>query len=154
MYQTKKTDTKVLYKILYILIFTLFLTLWLYENISSVSRSNERFTIKKYLDDPEKWGDKKNIEKMGFIVNISSNHFYFDWDGTMVKVQGSGVEKAVLGETIVLLNFNKDGTIELVDYHNYDYNYVLYALSFLALIIAMVIFFKEWKFTRRGFEDA
>jgi len=67
---------------------------------------------------------------------------------------GSGIKRPIYGETLVYVHYRKDGIIELIDYHNYDYNYFLYIISFFAFIVFIIIFLKEWKITRRGFEDA
>ncbi len=48
----------------------------------------------------------------------------------------------------------KEGHIQALAVHNYDYNYVIYILSFLAGIFVLACFLKEWKITRRGIESA
>ena len=144
---------RILLKIAYILVLIMFIGSLIYENVYVSNRSESRFTIEKYLHEPEKYGDKK-MERIIQIKNISNDHFYFEWGSHDIKVIGSGIQMPVLGETVVYLNFRKDGIIELIDYHNYNYNYVLYILSFFAVIWFIIIFFNEWKITRRGFENA
>ena len=145
---------KILSKIWYFLVLILLIYLILEDNTPSTVNFNESFTIKKYLENPEKYGDR-NIERMGFVVNISNDSFYFySGRNTLIEIFGPPVEKAVLGETIVYAKLRKDGVIELIDYHNYNYNYFIYIVSFLALIVFIILLLKEWKITKRGFEDA
>lgn len=141
----------VLTRVWYVLLFILIVGLLLYENI--YYSMGDIFSLDKYLNNPEKYGAYKG-QPFGRIINISQDHFYFDGGGLPFKVIGSGVRKAVYGETILFLNFRKDGIIELIDYHNYNYNHLLYILSFIAFIIFLILFFKEWKITFRGFKDA
>ena len=114
---------------------------------------NERFTHDNYLENPQKYGGVK-YERMGKIISISQDHFYFELGARDIKVIGSGIKRPILGETVVYVHYRKDGVIELIDYHNYNYNYLLYGVSFIALLIFIMIFFKEWKITWRGFKDA
>lgn len=147
------SKSKILFRIFYCLVFFLFIGLLIYENTYVLNKSKNSFSIEKYLREPEKFGNKK-MERIIKIENISNNHFYFQWGEFNIKVLGSGIEKPVLGETVVYLNFRKDGIIEMIDYHNYNYNYVLYTISVFALILFLIFFFMEWKLTKRGFEDA
>jgi len=144
---------KNLIKVGYLLVFILVAVILLFDNLDYSASNKDRFTITKYLENPQKYGGIK-LENFGRIVNISQDHFYLDIGSRDLKVFGSGIKKPVLGEIVVYINYNKNGRIEMIDYHTYDYNYVLYGLSFFALIVFMIIFFMEWKFTRRGFEDA
>ena len=118
-----------------------------------MNKAKEGFSLDRYLENPQKYGGIK-AERMVKIINISQDHFYLDLSNTPIKVYGSGVKKPVYGETLVFLNFRKDGIIELIDYHNYNYNYFLYIISIFAFSIFIIIFFKEWKITARGFKDA
>lgn len=144
---------KNLAKIWYFILFILIAVLFIHDNVRSVDKAKEGFTITNYLENPQKYGNYK-AEGIAKIINISQDHFYANWYNSDIKVLGSGIKEATLGETDVFLKFRKDGVIELINYHNYNYNYLLYAISFLALIVSLIIFFKEWKFTWRGFENA
>lgn len=137
----------------YFLVLILVLTIYVHDNLRDVDKAKEGFTIINYLKNPQKYGDHK-AESMAKIINISQDHFYINVGNTNLKVMGSGIRRPVLGETAVFLNYRKDGIIELVDYHNYNCNYVLYFVSFFAIIISIIIFFREWKITARGFKDA
>lgn len=144
---------KNLSKIGYFLVFILVAVLLLFDNLDYSASNKDGFTITKYLENPQKYGGIK-LENFGRIVNISQDHFYLNIGSRDLKVYGSGIKRPVLGEIVVYINYNKNGRIEMIDYHTYDYNYILYGISFFALIVFMIIFFMEWKFTRRGFEDA
>ncbi len=137
----------------YVLLFILVVALFLYDNVYSMYKSENEFTLEKYLENPQKYGGHKG-QRFGKIINISQDHFYFNLGDSSIRVSGSGVEKSVYGDTVVFLYYRKDGVIELIDYHHYNYNYLLYVVSFLAFIIFLIIFFNEWKVTWRGFENA
>ena len=145
-------DLKILPRVAYVIVLMIFIGLLLYENVP-VGDDSEHFSIEKYLKEPDKYANKK-MERIIKIKNISNENFYFQWNNNDIKVLGHGIEMPVLGETVVYLNFRKDGIIEMIDYHNYNYNYILYILSFFALVWFVIIFFREWKITRRGFENA
>ena len=144
---------KNLTKVGYLLVLILVVVLLLIENISYSYHNIDKFTITKYLENPQKYGGVK-LENFGKIVSISQDHFYFDIGSRDLKIYGSGIKRPILGELVVYTNYNKNGRIEMIDYHTYDYNYVIYGISFIALIIFIIIFFVEWKFSRRGFKDA
>ena len=140
-------------KIWFFFILILIISLMLYEikYYSDYSRNN--FSLKNYLENPEKYGGYRS-ENFGRIVNTSQDYFYFDAGGEAIKVFGKNIQKPVLGETVLYLDYRKDGKIVMIDYHNYNYNYVLYAISVLAIIVFVFLFLKDWKITRKGFKNA
>jgi len=102
-------------------------------------------------------GVERETQLFGKIINVSEDHFYFHDDSSDFRIDSLGmpkVRKAMYGETVVHVISRGDGTFEGLDYHNYDYNYVLYVISFVAFVIFLVLFFREWKLTFRGFKDA
>lgn len=123
-----------------------------YSNYTYRNADEGDFSIDKYLKNPEKYGGYQT-EYFGKIAGISRDIFYIHVEDKIIKVYGS-IEKPVLGETAVFLDFRKDGKIRMIDYHNYNYNYLLYAVSVLALAVFIVLFFMEWKFTAGGFKNA
>lgn len=131
----------------------LIVTMLIYDNTHTRVIREEVFSLDGYFKDPQKYGDRY-YEAMVKIINISNDHLYANIGDKDVKITGSEIKRPVLGETVVYLHYKKDGIIELIDYHNYNHNYILYGISFFALILFVVIFLKEWKFTRRGFKDA
>lgn len=138
-------------KFWHIVLFVLIVGLFTYDNLNY--RYMKNFSMESYLENPQKYGGYKG-QQFGKIINISEGHFYFDMGSQTIKVYGSGVKKAILGETLLFLHYRKDGKIGLIDYHNYNYNYLLYIISLFAFVIFIVIFFKEWKFTFWRFESA
>jgi len=144
---------KILLRTGYLLILILIIVLLLIDNISYSGAKEEGFTYSNYLENPQKYGGLK-LENFGRIVNINQDHFYFDIGSRDLKVYGTGIKRPVLGEIVVYINYNKNGKMEMIDYHTYDYNYVLYGLSVFALFIFMILFFFDWKLTWRGFKDA
>ncbi|MFH2028573.1 MAG: hypothetical protein ABIJ08_05515 [Nanoarchaeota archaeon] len=137
----------------YLLVFILIISLLYYDNIQQQIRQESVFSLNNYYQNHEKYGDYKD-QRFGKITNITADNFYFDMGSFSIKVEANDVKPSVYGETTALLYYSKDGSIYLIDYHNYNYNYILYILSFIAFIIFLIIFFKEWKPTIRGFKDA
>ena len=107
------------------------------------------FTLNDYLENPQKYGGYKG-QHFGKFISISQDNFYYDLGDLDIKVIGSGVRNPIYGETVIFVNHRTDGIIELVDYHNYNYNYLLYFFSFIALVIFLILFFREWRLTLRG----
>ena|SRR3989344_9053241 len=136
-------------KVWYFLLFVLITILFFYGNVMDKSYGEDAFNLDNYLKNPQKYGDYKG-QVFGKITGINQDSFYIN----SLKVSGSGIIKPVYGETVLFLDFKKDGIIKLIDYHNYNYNYFLYVISFFAFVVFIVIFFKEWKITLRGFKDA
>lgn len=58
------------------------------------------------------------------------------------------------GEILVDGVLDRKGFIIGRDVHNMDYNYLIYAVSALAGIFVIAVFFREWRLTRRGFVHA
>ena len=140
-------------KIWFLFILILIISLMIYETKYYADYSRNNFNLKNYFENPQKYGNYRS-EVFGKIVNISQDHFYFDVGGERIKVLGKGIQKSVLGETVLYVEYKKDGNIVMIDYHNYNYNYILYAISFLAVVVFVFLFFKEWKITSRGFKNA
>ena len=140
-------------KVLYLIALLLLVILVFYHNYYFKAGSSNGFSINNYEASPQAYGERK-IEQFGRIINISRDYFYFDLGGKSIKIYGTGITKPTLGETVIFANYGKDGKIRLIDYHNYNFNYVLYVISVLALVVFFVIFLKEWKITKRGFKNA
>lgn len=142
---------KALTKFCYLLLFLLLATLLVYDDIRILEDENA-FTLDKYLENPEKYGGVKS-QRMGKIMEINYGYFLFSGSDKPIKVIGK-IERPILGETLIYVHYRKDGIIELIDYHNYNFNYILYLISLFAIAVFLIIFFKEWKLTKRGFENA
>ncbi len=135
----------VLNRIWYALIFILIVGLFFYDNVWWLYRDLN-------IGDVD-----RETQVSGKIVNISEDHFYIYTGSSNLRIESSNtpkIRKARYGETVVHVLWRKNGTIEGLAYHNYDYNYVLYLFSFIALLMFLIIFFREWKLTSRGFENA
>ena len=98
------------------LIFILIVVLFLHDNVRSTLKAKDHFTLNNYLENPHEYGGHKT-EVMGRITSISQNYFYFNVGTKNIKIFGSGIKKPILGETVVFLNFRKDGIIEF-DFSN------------------------------------
>ncbi|MEA2037927.1 MAG: hypothetical protein U9O94_10560 [Nanoarchaeota archaeon] len=127
-------------KIWYILLFALIIGLSFYD----------RVWIEEYTSKVS--GTDIKTQHFGKIINISEDHFYLDVGSSNIRIESSNiseVKKAKYGETVVHIIIRQDGTIEGINYHNYDYNYFLYFISFVAILIFLIILLKEWRLTFR-----
>lgn len=104
------------------------------------------------LDNPGRFENQK-MQIRGTFINSSNDHFYAEFEDRPLKIYYSGVSPPKLGE-IVVSGIIRKGFVQGTDFHNYDYNYILYVFSSLAAVIFVLILFKEWKLTKRGFENA
>ena len=135
----------VLTKLFYIMIFFLIFGLIFYDH---VWWANHIIKIERVGIEGQTFGK---------VINISEDHFYLRTVSSNIRIDSLGmpkVRKAKYGETVVHVIYREKGVVEGVDYHNYDYNYILYVVSFFSLFVLLFVFFKEWKLTLRGFEDA
>jgi len=132
-------------RVWYLLLFILIVGLFFYDNVWYMERDSRI----------EKIG--KETQHFGKIINISEGHFYIHTGSSNLRIESSympEVRKVRFGETVVHVMPREGGIVEGIDYHNYDYNYLLYIISFIALVVFIVLFFKEWRVTFGGFEDA
>ncbi len=122
--------------------------------------SQDSFTLKKFLQEPEKYkGLTKSI--MGKYGGSFEGGFWIIYNQMPIKVYYpeskkdffTSYESPYLGEVLARGVLQADGSLLAKQAHNYDYNYVWYGLSFLVGVGALVFFFKEWKITREGFKE-
>ncbi len=78
------------------------------------------------------------------IYNQRAARIYYDQQYTPPR----------LGEVNLYGELQADGSLRALRVHNYNYNYVLYVLSFFAGLGTLIFFFHEWKITRKGFKHA
>ena len=117
--------------------------------------SDDYFSIDDFLENPAPYqGLYKNV--MGPYGGSFDNGFYVIVNHKPVKVHYDQDYTPVrYGEVLVYGIVQEDGSVRAVGVHNYNYGYfVLYVGSIIAGIIILIIFFTEWKITRRGFERA
>ena len=100
-----------------------------------------------FLADPLKYAGKET-ELTGPVLDVMADSFYLDVNQRPLKIYYPNFEKPVLGQAYVRAKLNSDGTATGLEVHNLSYNYIKYAISFLAFILFLFIFFKEWKFRK------
>lgn len=106
-----------------------------------------------FLKDPVKY-DGRITEQQGRIGNITNESFvaFFGEDSVLVKYPN--VEKPKYGFLTFVGYYKKEGYIEAKEIRHNNYNDGKYIFSVVGMIIFLFIFFREWKITSRGFEDA
>ncbi len=131
-----------------LILLTLIISLVYFQEVySSTSISN-------FKQNPETYsGDYKSV--MGKYQGKTEGGFILLFNGkeVMVKTDSNHI-KPKWGEVLVYGELQEDGTIKAIGIHNYDYNYLIYFFSFIAGIVVLIWFFKDWRLTRRGFENA
>jgi len=131
--------------VLVLLIITLF-------HFSSVYAGNEdKFDM---ISNPEKYpGVTKQF--MGDYGGSFNGGFYLAYNEQIIPIHYSEeYSPPHFGNILVYGTFNKEGYVEAIGIHNYDYNYVIYFISLIAFFFGVWLFFKEWKITYRGFKSA
>lgn len=143
---------KVLARTLYVLVlFALLLSLLHYRVV--FTKTSDPFTFKKFLDHPEKYAGL-TVSAMGPYGGSFPGGFFVIHNTLPIKVYYEQVHRSPrFGEVLARGTLHADGSLHAKQVHNYDYNYVWYALSFLTGMVVLVYFFKEWKCTLRGFEE-
>lgn len=102
-----------------------------------------------FLANPQKYAGKET-EFAGSFINSTAGSFYLDANKRLLKIYYPHLEKPVLGQVYARVRLNPDGTATALEVHKLSYNYIKYIISFLAFIIFLFIFFREWKFKRWG----
>ena len=112
------------------------------------------FTMGDFIENPESYTNQKksfmatydSATQEGFRVKY--NHHFID-----IKYEGN-YQQPRYGEILIYGILNEDGSVTMLDYHNYNYNYFIYILSFIAALAIIAYFFREWKMTWGGIRDA
>jgi len=110
-------------------------------------------SVTDFLKDPARF-DGRITEQHGPIGNITNESFaaFFGEDSVLVKY--SHIEKPKYGFLTFVGYYKKEGYIEAKEIRYNNYNNGKYIFSVVGLIIFLFIFFREWKITSGGFEDA
>lgn len=111
------------------------------------------FTMHDFLLEPQKYaGQTRNI--MGVYQEPTKKGFSIIYNKEKVEIIYDKEHQAPkYGEILIFGELQRDGTVKALGVHNYNYNFLLYLLSFIAGIIIIVVFFREWKLTKKGFVD-
>lgn len=138
----KSGKLRVLRMLLYLLVLCLFVASVFHYNLVL---GNKNFTTDKYFEDPRGLqGTKKTFvgpyagpSREGFLMVYNKENIPIHYKGEFTPPR--------YGEIVVYGAVNEEGEIEALGVHNYNYNYVLYILSFITGIFVLVVFFSEWK---------
>ncbi len=135
----------------YILIALLFLVSLTHYNLVYGQKS---IVVSDFLDSPAAYAQqKKGI--MGPYGGTAEDGFYIEYNHRPVHIRYANPYKPPrFGEVLAYGTLQADGSLLAEGVHNYDYNYLIYGLSFIAGIGVLILFFKEWKFVRGRFEHA
>ncbi len=110
-------------------------------------------SISDFAKNPEKY-DGMITEHQMQVYNITNESFMarFGDDSILVKYQNA--QKPKFGMLTVLGYYKKEGYIQAIKIRYNNYNNGKYILSVFGLFLFLIIFFREWKITLRGFENA
>lgn len=94
----------------------------------------------------------RNIDNMTFYYKV----FGFDQEFKVISDYPlkSPPPTSNLHRMSIYGYFDANGDFHMTTYRVYWFNFMRYTLSFLGLVWFVVIFFKQWKLTARGFEHA
>src|SRR3989344_6385455 len=130
--------------VLVLLIVTLF-------HYNSVYLDNKKFDM---ISNPEKYHGI-NKQFMGKYGESFNGGFYLVYNEQLVPIHYSEeYSPPHFGNVLVYGTFNKEGYVEAIGVHNYQYNYIIYLISLIAFLFVVWLFFKEWKIISRGFKSA
>ena len=120
---------------------------------SYAEHDNHYPTISDFLKDPARY-DGVLTEQQLQVYNITNESFLARFGDDYVAVKYPGVKEPKFGMVTFLGHYKKEGYIEATAVRYNEYNNGKYLLSFAGLFLFVWIFFREWKITRRGFENA
>lgn len=111
-------------------------------------------SVYNILNNPDKY-DGQVIELYVRPMNITNESFLINDNGAWITVRYKNLTPPKYGQLAFFGVFKKDGSyIQAIEVRYDNYSYLKYVLSFIGLFIIIIMLFKEWKLTRRGFEDA
>lgn len=109
------------------------------------------FTMNDFIEDPSCCaGLSKSF--MGVYEKPFADGFIIIYNHRPVKVIFN--EEYIpprYGEVSVYGILQQDGSVNAMGVHNYNYNFIIYGISFIAGVFVLFSFFKEWKVTVHGF---
>lgn len=113
-----------------------------------------RVVIYDFIENPEE-NHGYTLSIMGPYGGSFDKGFYIIYNQKPVKIlYGGDYIPPRYGEVLVYGTLQSDGYVKIVGIHNYDYNYFLYAASFLSFIVMIIFFLKEWRITLGGIKNA
>jgi len=110
-------------------------------------------SLADFLKDPAKY-DGIATEHQSNIFNVTDDSFMLRSGSSFVTVKYPDVRYPKYGTLNFMGYYRKEGYIEATRIKYNDYNYGKYLMSFIGLFLFLAMFFREWKLTMRGFEDA
>lgn len=120
-------------------------------------RDNEKVLESFYLDNGrEEFGYKRTVmgAYAGELEGGLRNGFYLMHNTKKMLVFYSEDYMPHQYGEVAVYGYITNEAIYALSVHNYNYNYVLYFISFFSGLFILAFFFREWKMTRRGFENA
>ena len=98
---------------------------------------------------PEKQTNRLVELRGGEITEIdkANNEFVYKLGADSIKVKYNPehpLRKTIHGRNY-LLGIYREGFIELIEFHNNDYNYIKYIVSVFGLVILLYYLVKEWR---------
>tara|TARA_B100000315_G_scaffold120482_1_gene110374 strand:+ start:3241 stop:3750 length:510 start_codon:yes stop_codon:yes gene_type:complete len=106
-----------------------------------------------FMSDPEKYADMK-LTFVGPVINISDSSFYMSVNHKPLKVYYPKLEQPKLGQVLVVGQSHINETTTASEIHYFNYNYLKYYISFIAIFPFLYIFFRDWKIKRWRFVNA
>ncbi len=126
-----------------------------------VSLAHHYITIAKpllptsgFIENPQLY-DGLTRSVLGIYTGPSPGGFTIQYNQRLIPVQyQEEVRPPRYGQILIYGTFHQEGYIEARQVHNYNYNYLIYFISFLTFLFVLALFFSEWKISKRGIESA
>jgi len=144
-------NLKLLRRISYILIILLLMFSWGHYYITM---AEPVLPTSGFIENPQLY-DGLTRTVLGIYAGPSPEGFVLQYNQRLIPVQYHGkVIPPRYGQILIYGTFHQEGYIEAQQVHNYNYNYLIYFISFLTFLFVLALFASEWKITKRGIESA
>lgn len=143
----QQKNVQILLRVAYLL--TIILTLVTLLHYSIINKNE--FTMNDFFKNPAQFaGQYRSIT--GPFVAQTEEGFFMEYNKHPFLVHyAEPYSPPRLGEVSVYGTLNEDGSVTALRIHNYDYNYLLYVLSFIAGVSVIIYFLWDWEITLTGF---
>ncbi len=144
-------DLKLLRHVSYILILLLLVVSVAYHYITI---AKPLLPTSGFIENPQLY-DGLTRAVLGIYAGPSPEGFILQYNQRLIPVQyQEEVRPPRYGQILIYGTFHREGYIEAQQVHNYNYNYIIYFISFLTFLFVLALFFSEWKISTGGIESA
>lgn len=117
---------------------------------SYVETPNHYPPISKLKENPNFYNNAE-VEICGKVIKVLDGGIIVSSGSSSIEIRYEKARLAKYGTICAIGIFHEEGFVlaEFIRYN--DFLFLKYGLSFLSLLYVFFVFFKEWKFTKKGF---